>query len=117
MLGERIVKAMKQIARALWDAEASRDLDRIMSFFTPDADWASTTSRRKGHREIREYYAAAAAQFPGLTVEIGRVIGDDSEAAIERHAVFTDRGGRKYPQSGVSLFQTRRGTDCRVDAL
>jgi uncharacterized protein (TIGR02246 family) len=99
------VKAIEQIARAFWEAEASRDLDRIVSFFTPDADWGSATSRRKGHTAIREYYAGAVAQFPGLTVEVGRVYGDDTEAAIERHAVFTDRGGRTYPQSGVSLFR------------
>lgn len=99
------MKAIEQIARAFWEAEASRDLDRILSFFTPDADWGSATSRRKGHTAIREYYAGAVAQFPGLTVEVGRVYGDDTEAAIERHAVFTDRGGRTYPQSGVSLFR------------
>jgi NAD(P)-dependent dehydrogenase (short-subunit alcohol dehydrogenase family)/ketosteroid isomerase-like protein len=99
------VKVIEQIARAFWEAEASRDVDRIVSFFTPDADWGSAASRRRGHTAIREYYAGAANQFPGLTVEVGRVYGDDSEAAIEWHALFTDRGGRTYPQSGVSLFR------------
>jgi len=103
------VKVIEQIARAFWEAEAARDLNRIVSFFTPDADWASAISRRKGHTAIREYYAGAAAQFPGMTVEVGRVYGDDTEAAIERHVVFTDRGGRTYPQSGVCLFR-RVGT-------
>jgi NAD(P)-dependent dehydrogenase (short-subunit alcohol dehydrogenase family)/ketosteroid isomerase-like protein len=99
------VKTIEQIARAYWEAEASRDLDRIVSFFTLDADWGSATSRRKGRAAIRNYYADAAAQFPGLTVEVGRVYGNDTEAALEWHAVFTDRGGRTYPLSGVSLFR------------
>ncbi|MGH9615886.1 MAG: SDR family oxidoreductase [Acidobacteriaceae bacterium] len=99
------MKTIEQIARAFLDAESSRNLDRIMSFFTPDADCGSATSRRKGHAAIREYFAGAAAQFPGLTVEVGRVYGNDTEAAIEWHAVFTDRGDRSYPLSGVDLFR------------
>jgi NAD(P)-dependent dehydrogenase (short-subunit alcohol dehydrogenase family)/ketosteroid isomerase-like protein len=103
------VKTIEQIARAYWEAEASRDLDRILSFFTPDADLASATTRRKGHAAIREYYAGAAAQFPGMTLEVGRVYGNDSEAALEWHAVFTDRGGRTYPLSGIHLFRREGG--------
>ena len=99
------MKTIEQIARAYWQAEESRDLDRIVSFFTPDADWGSATSRRKGHAAIREFYAGSAEQFPGLTVEVGRVYGNDTEAALEWHAVFTDAGGRTYPLSGVNLFR------------
>ncbi|MGD0912606.1 MAG: glucose 1-dehydrogenase [Terracidiphilus sp.] len=99
------MKTIEQIARAFCEAEASRDIERIVSFFAPDAELGSATSKRKGHAAIREYYAVAAAQFPGLAVEVGRVYGNDAEAAIEWHAVFTDRGGRTYPQSGVSLFR------------
>lgn len=99
------MKTIEQIARAYWEAEESRDLDHIMSFFSLDADWGSATSRRKGQAAIREFYAGSAAQFPGLTVEVGRVFGDDTEAALEWHAVFTDRGGRTYPLSGVNLFR------------
>jgi NAD(P)-dependent dehydrogenase (short-subunit alcohol dehydrogenase family)/ketosteroid isomerase-like protein len=99
------VKTIEQIARAFLEAEASRDLDRIVSFFSPDADWGSATGKRKGHAAIREYYAGAVARFPGLTIEVGRVYGDDTDAALEWHAVFTDRGGHTYPLSGVSLFR------------
>ena len=99
------MKTIEQIARSFFEAEASRDLDRIMSFFTPDADCGSATSRLKGHAAIREYFAVAADRFPGLTIEIGRVYGNHAEAAIEWHAVFTDRGGRMYPLSGVDLFR------------
>jgi NAD(P)-dependent dehydrogenase (short-subunit alcohol dehydrogenase family) len=98
------VKTIEQIARAYWDAEASRDLDRMVAFFTPDADWGSATNRVKGRAAIREYYAGAAAQFPGLTVKVGRSYGNDTDAAIEWHAIFSDRGGRTYPLSGIDLF-------------
>ena len=32
------MNTIEQIARAFWEAEVSRDLDRIVSFFTPDAE-------------------------------------------------------------------------------
>lgn len=99
------MKTIEQIARAYWEAEASRNVDRILSFFTPDADWGSATSRRKGREAIREFYADSASQFPGMTIGVGRVYGDDREAAIEWHAVFTDGGGRAHPLSGVNLFR------------
>jgi NAD(P)-dependent dehydrogenase (short-subunit alcohol dehydrogenase family) len=99
------VKTIEQIARAYWKAEASRDVGLIVSFFTPDADWGSATNRRKGHAAIREYYASSAAQFPDMTIDVGRVYGNDSEAALEWHAVFTDRGGRACPLSGVNIFR------------
>jgi len=99
------VKSIEQIARAFLEAEASRDVERIVSFFVPDAELGSSTSKRKGHAAISEYYAGAVAQFPGMEVEVGRVYGNDVEAAIEWHAVFTDCGGRTYLLSGVSLFR------------
>lgn len=98
------MKKIEKIARAFWEAESSRDLNRILSFFTLDADWGSSTSRRKGHAAIREYYTDAMARFPGFTVEVGRVYGNDMEAAIEWHAVFTDPRNRTYPLNGVNLF-------------
>ena len=99
------MKTIEQIARAFFEAEASRDLDRILSFFAPDAERGSATSRQKGHAAIREHYAGAAARFPGLRIEVGRVYGNDSEAALEWHAVLTDRGGSAYTLNGVSLFR------------
>lgn len=99
------MKTIEQIARAFFKAEASRDLDRIVSCFTPDAEWGGATSRQKGQAAIREHFAGAAARFPGLRVEVGHVYGNESEAAIEWHAVFTDHGGNEYPLSGVSLFR------------
>jgi NAD(P)-dependent dehydrogenase (short-subunit alcohol dehydrogenase family) len=98
-----------EIAREYWQAEASRDLDRIMSFFTDDADWASATTRLEGKAAIREFYADSAKKFPGLTVEVGRAFGGPDEAAIEWHAVFSDPAGRTYPLSGVNIMRVEDG--------
>lgn len=103
------MKTVEQIAREYWKAEASRDLDRIMSFFAEDADWGSATTRLKGKAQIREFYAESARRFPGLTVEVGRVFGNDEEAALEWHAVFKDPAGREYPLSGVNLMRAAGG--------
>jgi len=104
-----------ELARAYWDAEESRDLDRIVAFFTEDAVWVGPRGvSLKGRDQIRTYYAASAEAYPGLKVTIERVSGDDDEAAIEWSAVFTDPAGRNARLHGVNLM--RRSGD-RISAL
>lgn len=95
-----------ELARAYWDAEESRDLARIVSFFTDDAVWVGPRGvSLRGSDQIRTYYAASADAYPGLEVTIERVSGDDDEAAIEWSAVFTDSAGRTAPLRGVNLMR------------
>jgi NAD(P)-dependent dehydrogenase (short-subunit alcohol dehydrogenase family)/ketosteroid isomerase-like protein len=93
------------VARRYWAAEASRDLDRIMAFFHDQAEWGSATEMLSGKAQIRQFYADSAERFPGLEVEVGRAIGGPDEAAIEWRAIFTDKGGRRYPLNGVNLIR------------
>ncbi|MEO3824729.1 SDR family oxidoreductase [Actinomadura sp. B10D3] len=94
-----------EVARNYWRAEESREIDRILSFFTENAQWQGPGSDLTGHEEIRSFYEQSIERFPGLRVEVGRVLGDDREAAIEWTAVFTDREGEHYPLSGVNVMR------------
>ena len=95
-----------ELARAYWDAEESRDLDRIVAFFTDDAVWIGPRGvSLEGRDQIRTYYAASAEAYPGLAVTIERVSGDDDEAAIEWSAVFTDSAGRTAQLRGVNVMR------------
>lgn len=100
---------VEEIARRYWQAEESRDLDRILAFFTPDAHWRGPGADLRGHEQIRTFYAQSAARFPGLTVRVGRVLGGDDEAAIEWSAVFTDSDGTTYDLSGVNIIRIEAG--------
>lgn len=96
---------IEEIARRYWQAEASRDLDAILGFFTPNAEWRGPGIDLRGHDEIRTFYADSAAAFPRLEVEAGRVNGNDDEAAIEWIAVFTNAAGRRFGASGVNIMR------------
>ena len=96
---------VEEIARAYWRAEESRDPDQILEFFTEDATWRGPGTALAGREQIQGFYAQSAAQFPGLRVQVGRVHGDDREAAIEWTAVFTDASGREHPLEGTNIMR------------
>ena len=64
----------EEIARAYWKAEESRDVDRIMAFFAPDAEWRGPGVHLTGHDEIRGFYAVSGRRFPGLEVTVEGVL-------------------------------------------
>jgi NAD(P)-dependent dehydrogenase (short-subunit alcohol dehydrogenase family)/ketosteroid isomerase-like protein len=103
------VSSVEEIARRYWQAEESRDVDRILAFFTPDAHWRGPGANLRGHAEIRTFYERSATRFPGLAVRIGKVLGTADEAAIEWSAVFTDPAGATYDLSGVNLIRIENG--------
>ncbi|MEV5968094.1 SDR family oxidoreductase [Kribbella sp. NPDC051952] len=108
------MSSVEDIARRYWQAEESRDIDRILAFFTPDARWRGPGVDLQGHAQIRTFYERSAAEFPGLSVRVGRAYGDADEAAIEWSAVFTDAGGTTYDLKGVNIMRVE---DDRIASL
>ena len=100
---------IESIARQYWQAEESRDPDRIIDFFTDDAEWRGPRGTRlRGKSEIRGYYAASSITYPSVTVEVLNVHGDSHKATLEWHAVFTDAQGRRSTLTGANVM-TREG--------
>ena len=99
----------RAVAEAYWSDECARDVDAVMSHYHSDAEFVGPGGRRVGHAEIRSYYEASAAAYPGLWVEIDTelVIGD--RGALEWRAELTDHDGRRYPASGVNIVEVRDG--------
>ena len=110
------MSSIEQIARSYWQAEASRDIEAILAFFTPDATWRGPGLDLRGHEQIGAMYAASAEAFPGLEVEVGRAFGDDDEAAIEWSAVFTDPAGKRIPANGVNVMRREGDRIASLDA-
>jgi ketosteroid isomerase-like protein len=98
------MKTAEEITRAYWKAEESRDLDRIIAFFTTGAEWRGPGVRATGHEAIRPIYATSIAAYPELEVTVQRVLGGDREAALEYSAVFRDAGGGERRLNGVNLI-------------
>jgi uncharacterized protein (TIGR02246 family) len=108
------MKSIEDITRAYWKAEESRDLDRIMSFFAPDAEWTGPSIRLRGHDQIRPFYAGSAAVYPELSVEVTSVLGDTEQAALEFRAVFHDPEGNERRLRGINVM---RGDGERIVSL
>ena len=100
----------RAVAEAYWAAESARDVDAVMAHYHPDAEFREPGGRlRTGHAEIREFYAASCAAFPGLWVKIigELVIGD--RGALEWIAELADHDGKRYPASGVNVVEVKNG--------
>jgi len=104
------------LARSYWDSEESRDLDRILTHFRPDASWVGPTGDFKGTDEFRTFYEGSSAAFPGLSVTIVEVLGDIQRAAVRWEAALTDPDGRIVSLTGVNLMTWENGliTDLRT---
>jgi uncharacterized protein (TIGR02246 family) len=99
------VSRIEDIARRYWKAEESRDVAKIVRFFTEDADWTAPGLEARGRDQIGPLYAGHIALYPTVEVTLGRVLGDDDEAAIEWRADMTDNDGRPVSTTGINVMR------------
>jgi ketosteroid isomerase-like protein len=99
------VRTVAQIAREYWDSEESRDVERILRHFVPDAKWRGPGRTSVGHFQIREFYDDSVAAFPHLIVRILGSYGSDHEAAVEWCAALTDTDGQFHELHGMNLME------------
>ncbi len=100
----------REVAEAYWRDEGARDVDAVMAHYHPAAEFREPGGLvRRGHAEIRAYYEASCAAYPGLWVRIVAEIVIGDRGALEWVAELTDREGRRYPASGVNMVEVRDG--------
>jgi ketosteroid isomerase-like protein len=92
------------LARAYWDSEESRDIDRILAHFTPDATWSGPEARYRGVTEFRLFYEDSIAQFPQLSLTILETLGEPSRAALRWTAILTSLDGVSQRLDGVNFM-------------
>jgi len=97
--------SIERLARRYWDAEESRDVTAILSYFRPDAQWHGPGRDSVGHAEIRGFYDESVAGFPVLAVRITDAIGTDDRAAVQWCAALTDTEGRFHQLHGVNIME------------
>lgn len=98
------------VVRSYWTAEENRDIDGVLGHYQPDAELVvPELGRLVGHEEIRKFYAASIARFPGLRVVIDSALADGDRGVFEWSSVFTDHEGRQWPSNGVNVIQVSGG--------
>lgn len=94
----------ERLARAYWDSEESRDLDRILANFHPDASWFGPGRDHHGVAEFQTFYAESIASYPAITIAIVESLGDLDRCAIRWHAELTDHAGASSVLDGVNFM-------------
>ncbi|HEY3334349.1 MAG TPA: nuclear transport factor 2 family protein [Candidatus Limnocylindrales bacterium] len=100
----------RAVVEAYWRDECLRDLPRIMGHYHPDAEFQGPNGPALvGHDQIRGFYEASIAAYPGLRVEIVSEVVDGDRGAFEFVAELTDHEGRSYPARGTNVVTVRDG--------
>ncbi|MBU6151606.1 MAG: nuclear transport factor 2 family protein [Chloroflexi bacterium] len=97
----------REVAESYWRAECARDVAGVLAHYQPDARFRAPGWDLTGHGEIRAYYEASAASFPGLEVTVVGDYGDGETAVVEWDAVLIDPDGQRHPIQGVNVITLR----------
>jgi uncharacterized protein (TIGR02246 family) len=101
--------AAEQVARSYWEAEAARDIARVMEHYNDDATFSAPGCELQGKDQIVQFYVDSVARFPGLAVEVGHITGGGDTAAIEWRATFTKPSGGTAHLRGINVIETANG--------
>lgn len=107
----------RQVADSYFKAEESRDIERILAHYHPNAVFCPNGERLVGHSEIRTFYVNQRAAYPGLEVHVVREISAGSAAAFEWTAVLIDHDGRRHPLKGANMVWIEDGKYREVNAF
>ncbi|HEX5828401.1 MAG TPA: nuclear transport factor 2 family protein [Candidatus Limnocylindrales bacterium] len=100
----------RAVAEAYWRDECLRDVDLVLGHYHPDGEFQGPNGPRLvGHEQIRGFYEASVAAFPGLAVAIVAGVEDGDRGAFEFVAELTDHDGRVYPARGTNMVVVRDG--------
>src|ERR1700689_4237870 len=97
----------REVAESYWRAEESRDVERVLEHFHPDATFHPVAGPLVGHDQIRTFYDGMGDNFPGLEVTITHEISRGDEAVLEWDAVLIDRDGIRIPICGCNVVRVR----------
>ena len=102
------------VARAVFDAVAKKDLDGIVAAGAPDSvDDFVAIGEIRGHDAVRAFFRELFAAFPDFTITVDRIVADDTTAVVQWQAAGTFTGG---PFQGIA--PTGRRADIRgVDVM
>jgi ketosteroid isomerase-like protein len=100
----------RAVAEAYWRDESLRDVDLVLSHYHPDGEFQGPNGPRLvGHDQIRGFYDASVAAYPGLRVAIVGEVVDGDLGAFEFEAELVDHEGRRYPVRGANVVRVRDG--------
>ena len=108
-----LAAAMARIT-AYWDDECARDLDKLMTHFTRDAEVITPDGAYRGHEAVAALYQKSFDSFPGLKVEVKAGFAGQGAHCVEYRAVLTDTANNDWLVEGINLMRLERGLICSL---
>jgi hypothetical protein len=99
---------------AYWGDECARDLDKLMTHFTSDAEVVTPDGVYRGHAAVAALYRKSFDDFPGLSVDVKASFVGRGAHCYEYRAVLRDGADNRWLIEGVNLMKLERGLISRL---
>jgi len=94
---------------AYWADECARDLEKLMTHFTSDAEVVTPDGAVRGHEAVASLYKKSFDAFPGLKVDVKASFAGRGAHCFEYSAVLSDAADNHWLIEGVNLMKLERG--------
>jgi len=99
---------------AYWADECARDLDKLMTHFTSDAEVVTPDGAFRGHHAVAALYQKSFDSYPGLKVDVKAGFAGRGSHCYEYSAVLSDGADSHWLIEGVNLMKLERGLICSL---
>ncbi len=94
---------------AYWADECARNLDRLMTHFTGDAEVITPEGAFRGREAVASVYRQSFDTFPGLKVDVKASFVGRGAHCFEYSAVLSDAADNHWLVEGVNLMKLEGG--------
>jgi ketosteroid isomerase-like protein len=102
MSTEQVKSRMREFRVAL----ESRDVDKILAFFTDDAEWGTPEGVFQGKEQIKRYLIWNTKTLPDLKItEAGVKIVAEGDVGVYEHVLSGTVDGSKYESLAFCVFE------------
>jgi hypothetical protein len=103
------LSAATAAAISYWDDECARDLAKLMTHFTPDAEVVTPDGSYRGHEAVAALYQRSFEAYPGLTVDVDASFAGRDACCIAYRAVLFDGERNQWLVEGINLMRMKDG--------
>ncbi len=94
---------------AYWTDECARDLDRLMTHFTRQAEVITPEGAYRGHDAVAALYRKSFDSYPGLAVDVTASYPGRGGHCYEYRAVLSDAERTDWLVEGINLMKLEGG--------
>lgn len=94
---------------AYWRDECARNIDKLMTHFTSDAEVVTPDGVFRGREAVEALYQKSFDDFPGLKVDVKASFVGRGAHCYEYSAVLSDAAGNHWLVEGVNLMKLEQG--------